>query len=256
LNGQGLSRQPAAVQQRQQQRHPVAACWFAVGVPENGTSRRRGGIQRCRHLGPVWRSPIPHERQVALYEKLIKTCPGDKIDRSGGGGWVWCCCRELVPPCARGEARQPGSINRGVLQTRPGAPNGTSVRSVAGAGSTPHTDAGPPAGVPGRQLPGSQGSLLIPKPHHQHPEQEAAVEITARKSRGALLHPHGTAVLFGVRSRASKRFLARPVQSIEIISCRNTNLHGSCRHLGTANQQPCILRLRLADAKSIGPSGR
>lgn len=114
----------------------------------------------------------------------------------------------------------------------------TGLESAAGAGYTPHTDAGPLAGVPGRQLPGSQGSH--PKAASSTPpEHEAAVEITARKSRGALPHPHGTAVLFGVRS-PRKGAWPDQLKASRFLSCRNTNLHGSCRHLWTANQQPCI----------------
>lgn len=123
----------------------------------------------------------------------------------GGCGVADQLAASALPPCARGGARQPGSINRGVLQIRPGAPNGTKVGVRRGLGA-PHRRR-PARGCSWSAAPKLAGfstqSRII-----NTPEQEAAVEITARKSRrGALLHPHGTAVLFGVRSRASTRCL-------------------------------------------------
>lgn len=170
----------------------------------------------------------------------------------GGCGVADQLAASAQPPCARGGARQPGSINRGVLHIRPGAPNGTKVGVRRGLGA-PHRRR-PARGCSWSAAPRLAGSSTPP-------EQEAAVEITARKSRGgALLHPHtlrrqvtrldkvsaGCPPLRFSDQRAS-RFSAAETQNLP---------HGSCRHLWTANQQPCIPSLRLADAKSIGLFGR
>lgn len=100
----------------------------------------------------------------------------------GGCGVADQLAASAQPPCAWGGARQLGSINRGVLQIRPGAPNGTKVGVRRGLGA-PHRRR-PARGCSWSAAPRLAGSSTAP-------EQEAAVEITARKSRGgALLHPH------------------------------------------------------------------
>lgn len=140
----------------------------------------------------------------------------------GGCGVADQLAASAQPPCARGGARQPGSINRGVLQIRPGAPNGTKVGVRRGLGA-PHRRR-PARGCSWSAAPRLAGSSTPP-------EQEAAVEITARKSRGgALLHPHthtelpcssasGHAPRQGV-GRVSASPILRS-ESIAVLSCTN-----------------------------------
>lgn len=167
-----------------------------------------------------------------------------------------------LPPCARGGARQPGSISRGVLQIRPGAPNGTKVGVRRGL-QAPHrrrAARGCSWSAAPRLAGFSSQSRIINPPSRKQPlklQRERAVGDGAFPSTLTELpcsSGSGHAPRQGVWSVSASPILRFEHRGSQVQKGKtSTAVVGTC---GLQTKQPCIPSLRLADAKSIGLFGR